>query len=90
MSGNNCNKIVKAPDVAFSKGVQHILAVLKPDGTLALSGSEKILNAVFHCEELYTKLHLTITANRQEEGGIIQPIQITTYPRLSVSTYSPL
>ena len=80
MYGNNDNKFVKASDVASSKGVQHILAVLKPDGTLALSGSEHILNAVFRHEELYMKLHLRLTANRQEEGGIIRP----------VSPYSPL
>ena len=73
-----------------SKGVQHILSVLKPDETLAKSGSENILNVVFWDEELYNKLHILLTANRQEEGGIIRPIKIKTYPLLSVSQYSPL
>ena len=42
----------------------------------SLRGSENILNAVFQDEELYTKFHITLTTNRQEEGGIIQPIKI--------------
>ena len=60
MSGNNCHKHVKAFVVALSKEMQHILDVLKPDGTLVLNGSEKILNAVFTDEESYTKLHIIL------------------------------
>ena len=64
MSGNYCNKLVKASGDASSKGVQHLLAVLKPDGTLTLCGTENILSAVFRDEELHAKLHTTISANR--------------------------
>ena len=68
MSGNNCNKLVKASDVASSKEVQHILAVLKPDETLILSCSENILNIVFRDKELYSKLHITLLTNKRREG----------------------
>ena len=59
MPGNNCNKLVKASDVASSKGVQHILAVLKPGGTLALSASENILNAIQLLTVTILRIHVT-------------------------------
>ena len=51
MSGNSCCKLIKASDFALSIGVLQILAVLKLDETLALSGSENSLRGVFWDEK---------------------------------------
>ena len=47
MSATNASKkVLKASGDASTKNVQHILVVLKPDGTLALSGSHNIVHAL--------------------------------------------
>ena len=89
MSANLCKKLVKASADASMHGVQHILMLLRPDGTIAVSGSDNILPAVVGNAELYDKLVTTITENRQEEGGRVLPFSVLDYPLLPCSPYSP-
>ena len=89
MSANSCKKLVKASADASAKGVQHLLAVLKPDGTVVMSGSDNILHAVFGNIDLCTALQTTIISHRQEEGGVVRPAIVMTFPLLPCSPYSP-
>ena len=82
MSANaSCHKLIKASTEASQKGVQHILAIMKPDGTYAMSGSDNMVHAILNNPELYTALRNTISANTLEEG-IIFPLNVINYPLL--------
>ena len=82
MSANaSCHKLIKASTEASQKGVQHILAIMKPDGTYAMSGSDNMVHAILNNPTLYTALRDTITANTLQEG-IIFPLNVINYPLL--------
>ena len=88
MAGSQCNKLMKASRDASNKNVQHLLAVVKPDGSIAFSGSDNFLRAVISTADVYSSLQTTINANRQEEGTQVSHLEVVTYPYLPCSPYS--
>ena len=87
MSNNASKKLLKASTEATVKGVQHVLAIVKPDGSFDMSGSDNIIKAIMDNADLYQSLHGTVTANRQE-GGEVLPVNVLTFPFLPCSPYS--
>ena len=88
MSSNNASKkLLKASTEASGKGVQHVLAVVKPDGSFDMSGSDNIINAIMNDAALYQTLRRTVTANWQEEGEVI-PVNVLSFPLLPCSPFS--
>ena len=82
MSANaSSNKLIKASTEASEKGVQHILAIVKQDGTFAMSGSDNMVHAILNNPTLHAALRNTITNNTLEEG-IIFPLNVINYPLL--------
>ena len=69
---------MKASGDASAKNMQHILVVIKPDGTLALSGSHNIVHALLGDAELYTKFQITVNASRLQEGSQVDHVEIVT------------
>ena len=88
MAANQCNKLLKASRDSSNKNVQHLLAVIKPDGSISFSGSDNILHAIITNAEVYTNLQNTINANRQMEGTPVSHLEVVTYPYLPCSPYS--
>ena len=85
MSANaSCHKLIKASTDASLKGVQHILAIMKPNGTYAMSGSDNMVQAILNNPQLYAALQDTITANTQAEEIVVplNPLQVINYPYL--------
>ena len=88
MSTNNASKkLLKASTQASGKGVQHVLVIVKPDGSFNMSGSDNIINAIMNDAALYQTLRRTVTANWQEEGEVI-PVKVLSFPRLPCSPFS--
>ena len=87
MSNNASKKLLKASTEATVKGVQHVLAIVKPDGSFDMSGSDNIIKAIMDKADLYQSLHGTVTAKRQE-GGEVLPVIVLTFPFLPCSPYS--
>ena len=88
MAANQCKKLLKASKDSSNKIVQHLPAVIKPDGSIAFSGSDNILRAIVNHAEVYSNLQTTINANRQEEGIPVSHLEVVTYPYLPCSPYS--
>ena len=85
---NASKKVLKASGNASARNVQHILVVLKPDGTLALSGSDNIVHAIIADVELYNKFQTIVNSSRRQEGSKVDHVEVLTYPMLPCSPYS--
>ena len=79
---------MKASKDSSNKNVQHLLAVIKPDGSIAFSGSDNILRAIVNNDEVYSNLQTSINTNRQKEGIPVSHLEVVTYPYLPCSPYS--
>lgn len=85
---NASKKVLKASGDASARNVQHILVVLKPDGTLALSGSDNIVHAIIADVELYNKFQTIVNSSRRQDGSKVDHVEVLTYPMLPCSPYS--
>ena len=89
MSNNNARKkLLKASTEASEKGgVQHVLAIVKADGSLDMSGSDNIVSAILNNVSFYQNLKDILTTSRQNTGNIL-PSHMLSFPLLPCSPSS--
>ena len=89
MSNNNARKkLLKASTEASEKGgVQHVLAIVKADGSLDMSGSDTIVSAILNNVSFYQNLKDILTTSRQNTGNIL-PSHMLSFPLLPCYPYA--
>ena len=88
VQNNARKKLLKASTEASEKGgVQHVLAIVKADGSLDMSGSDNIVSAILNNVSFYQNLKDILTTSRQNTGNIL-PSHMLSFPLLPCYPYA--
>ena len=89
MSNNNARKkLLKASTEASDKGgVQHVLAIVKTNGSFDMSGLDNIVSATLNNVSVNQNLKDILTTSRQDTGNIL-PVHMLYFPLQPCSPYA--
>ena len=88
MSEKTLVNLIKASDKAVKGRLQHLIAIVTPDGRIQLNGSANMVKAVNEDIDILNKLKGAMLGNVLGKEDEIVPSQILDYPLLPCSPFS--
>ena len=84
MKNKDHNKLLKASTQAAESGVEHLLLIKHPDGTVKFNGTANIMQAISGNQELFDQVKTLVLSTQ----GPPVPIVVLSYPLLPCSPLS--
>ena len=84
MKDKHTNKLIKASTIAAEHGVEHLLIIKHPNGTVKLNGTGSLMGNMFENEALFNHIKTGIL----NCNGPVVPTTVISYPLLPCSPLS--